>query len=76
MTTMQNIEWVRVEDEHPRWEIKNPAGDGQNYLCTDEVIRTYGRAHVERVVLRDLPPLPESAWAVKPAPPRWSCPYH
>ncbi len=65
--------WVRVEDEpgpccrarstHPRWEIKNPHGDGQDYLCTDAVIRTYGRAHVERVILHELPPLPQDAWA-------------
>jgi hypothetical protein len=56
--------WFRVEDEHPRWEIKNPHGDGRNYLCTDEAIRTFGRAHIETVVLVKLPPLPAEAWAV------------
>jgi hypothetical protein len=55
--------WVRVEDEHPRWEISNPAGDGHDYLCTDALIRAYGRGHVERVILHGLPPLPECAWA-------------
>lgn len=56
--------WFRIEDDHPRWEIKNPNGDGKNYLCTDEAIRTYGRKHIETVVLKDLPPLPEEAWRV------------
>lgn len=57
-------EWSRVEDgKHPRWEIKNPHGDGHNYLCTDAVIRTYGRKHTEWL-LRDLPPLPDKAWEV------------
>jgi hypothetical protein len=56
--------WFRVEDDHPRWEIKNPHGDGRNYLCTDEAIRTYGREHMQTVVLRDLPQLPEGAWSV------------
>lgn len=60
--------WVRVEDGHPRWEISNPAGDGQDYLCTDAVISAYGRAHVERVILRGLPPLPECAWAAAQPP--------
>lgn len=54
-------DWSRVEDGHPRWEIRNPNGDGRNYLCTDAVIRTYGRRHTEKL-LRDLPPLPEKAW--------------
>jgi hypothetical protein len=54
-------EWSRVEGEHPRWEIKNPKGDGHDYLCTDAVIRTYGRKHTEWL-LRDLPPLPDKAW--------------
>jgi hypothetical protein len=63
--------WVRVEPgpctchypphEHDRWEIKNPRGDGRNYLVTDAVIRTYGRRHVEKLIAR-LPRLPERAW--------------
>lgn len=67
-------EWTRVEpgpcschapaQQHDRWEIKNPHGDGKNYLCTDAVIRTYGRKHVEGFLLADLPPLPERAWEV------------
>ncbi len=56
-------EWSRVEDKHPRWEIRNPHGDGKSYLCTDEVIRVFGRQHVEHL-LRDLPPLPGKAWEV------------
>lgn len=58
-------EWSRVEDKHPRWEIKNPKGDGKNYLCTDAVIRAYGRRHTEKL-LHDLPPLPDKAWEVDP----------
>jgi hypothetical protein len=57
-------EWFRVEDAHPRWEIKNPHGDGKNYLCTDEAIRTFGREHIESVILRNLAPLPAEAWEV------------
>ncbi|MCW2929956.1 MAG: hypothetical protein JWM19_918 [Actinomycetia bacterium] len=56
-------EWSRVEDSHPRWVISNPKGDGADYLCTDKVIRTYGRKHTEHL-LRGLPPLPEKAWEV------------
>jgi hypothetical protein len=55
--------WSRIEDAHPRWEIKNPNGDGKSYLCTDETIRTFGRKHAEHLV-RDLPPLPDKAWEV------------
>lgn len=57
----REAEWRRVEDEHPRWEISNPAGDGKDHLCTDALIRTYGRRHTERL-LAGLPPLPERAW--------------
>lgn len=55
--------WFRVEDDYPRWVIRNPHGDGKNYLCTDTAIRTFGRAHMEKL-LRKLPPLPEVAWSV------------
>jgi hypothetical protein len=59
--------WTRVEDEHPRWELpgdRHPSGAlaSAGYLVTDEVIRTYGRKHVEGYLLRDLPSLPEEAW--------------
>lgn len=60
----RDTEWKRVEGEHPRWEIRNPKGDGGNFLCTDVAIRTYGREHVEGRLLRGLPPLPEEAWEV------------
>jgi hypothetical protein len=66
--------WVRVEpgpcdchhppQEHDRWEIKNPHGDGRNFLVTDMVIRTYGRRHTEGRLLASLPPLPEQAWEI------------
>jgi hypothetical protein len=56
-------EWSRVEDGHPRWEIRNPNGDGKNYLCADEAIRTFGRRHMEKI-LAGLPPLPGKAWEV------------
>ena len=72
MTAETAPAWVRVEpgpctchyppQEHDRWEIKNPHGDGRNYLVTDEVIRTFGRPHVEGRLLVKLPPLPERAW--------------
>jgi len=53
-------EWVRVEDpEHPRWELP-----GRGKHITDYAIRTFGRRHLEQVILRDLPPLPEAAWSV------------
>ena len=52
--------WARVEDGHPRWEIKNPIGDGRNYLVTDEAIRTFGRKHMTELLI-NLPPLPEQA---------------
>lgn len=60
-TLPRGTEWERAEDEHPRWEIRNPKGDGCNFLCTDAVIRTFGRKHVEKL-LRGLPPLPDKAW--------------
>jgi hypothetical protein len=53
--------WTRAEDGHPRWEIKNPSGDGRNYLMTDEAIRTFGRRHMTELMI-NLPPLPEEAW--------------
>jgi len=53
--------WTRVADGHPRWEIKNPSGDGRNYLVTDEAIRTFGRKHMTELMI-NLPPLPEEAW--------------
>lgn len=57
-------EWSRAEDdERPRWEIRNPSGDGRNYLCTDEAIRKFGRRHMEKI-LAGLPPLPGRAWEV------------
>jgi hypothetical protein len=62
--TEPETEWTRVEDaKHPRWEIKNPLGDGKNRLCTDHLIRTYGRKHTEKL-LAGLPPLPEKAWEI------------
>ena len=57
--------WARVADEHPRWEIKNPLGDGRHYLLSDEAIRTFGRAHLTKLVA-DLPPLLEEAWTPPP----------
>ena len=53
--------WTRAEDGHPRWEIKNPSGDGRNYLVTDEAIRTFGRELMTELMI-NLPPLPEQAW--------------
>ena len=53
--------WTRIEDGHPRWEIKNPNRDGRNYLVTDEAIRTFGRQHMTELMI-NLPPLPEEAW--------------
>lgn len=44
--------------DHPRWEIKDPQGDGKNYLITDAAIGTFGRKHIETVTLAGLPPLP------------------
>ena len=55
--------WQRIEDQHPRWHITNPAGDGRDRLVTDVAIRTYGRLHIEQL-LDGLPPLPTEAWAV------------
>ena len=57
--------WARVEDEHPRWEIKNPLGDGRDYLLSDEAIRTFGRAYLTKL-MADLPPLLEEAWTPPP----------
>jgi hypothetical protein len=57
--------WVRVEGEHPRWEIKNPRGDGRDYLLSDEAIRTFGPRHLT-TLMAGLPPLPEQAWAPPP----------
>jgi hypothetical protein len=59
----RETEWRRVEDEHPRWEISNPLGDGRGFLCTDAAIRAFGRKHMENL-LHDLPPLPGRAWEV------------
>ena len=53
--------WTRVEDGHPRGEIKNPNGDGRNYQVTDEAIRTFGRNHMTEL-MSNLPPLPDEAW--------------
>jgi hypothetical protein len=64
--------WVRVEpgpctchappELHSRWEIKDPKGDGKNFLISDAAIRTFGRRHIEHL-LRDVPvPLPGEAW--------------
>lgn len=55
--------WYRIEDEHPRWVLADGKG-GYSHLCTDALIRTYGRKHLETKILKDLPPLPGSAWAV------------
>jgi hypothetical protein len=63
--------WYRLEGEHPdprvrgpvpRWELAALNG-GYSHVITDHLIRTYGRKHMEKVFLRDLPPLPEAAWA-------------
>lgn len=59
----RDTEWTRAEDDHPRWEIRNPLGDGRDFLCTDFAIREFGRRHMERL-LHDLPPLPDKAWEV------------
>lgn len=59
----RETEWSRAEGEHPRWEIRNPKGDGRDFLCTDMAIRTFGRRHME-MLLRELPPLPGKAWEV------------
>jgi hypothetical protein len=63
--------WVRVEDDErgSRWELPgdtHPSGAlaSAGHLVTDQAIRTYGRRHLEQVVLKDLPPLPEEAWLV------------
>jgi hypothetical protein len=51
---------------HDRWEISTVAGER---LITDFAIRSYGRAHIERIVSRMFAdpalcvPLPEAAWA-------------
>jgi hypothetical protein len=50
--------WTRVEDGHPRWEIKNPSGDGRNYLMTDEAIGTFGRQHMTELMI-NMPPCPK-----------------
>jgi hypothetical protein len=53
-------EWVRVDDgEHPRWVLP-----GQGRHVTDFALRTFGRRHMETVILNGLPPLPEEAWSV------------
>jgi len=50
---------------HDKWRIDDPAGDGKNRLITDFAIRTYGRAHIEKLLARvGCPPLPEQAWEV------------
>jgi len=59
--------WARVDVSHPRWGLpgeRDSAGilTSAGHLVTDEAIRTYGRKHVERVILAGLPPLPEEAW--------------
>jgi hypothetical protein len=68
--------WVRVEpgwctchmppEKHDRWEIKDPNGNGKNYLISDAAIRTFGRRHIEELLSRAVPgvPLPEEAWQV------------
>ena len=71
MTTIERTSrWVRVEDEHSRWELPGERDStgiltSAGHLVTDEVIRTYGRKHVEREILAGLPPLPEDAWRVE-----------
>jgi len=58
-------EWRRVEGDHRGWEI-GQLGDGSRHrLIMDQAVRTYGRKHVETVVLAGLPPLPEEAWEVR-----------
>lgn len=63
--------WYRLEGEHPnphvrgpvpRWELADGKG-GHSHVVTDHLIRTYGRKHMEKVILASLPPLPEVAWA-------------
>jgi hypothetical protein len=64
--------WYRLTGPHPnpsvrgdcpRWELADGKG-GHSHTITDNLIRTYGRKHMEKVFLAKLPPLPESAWAV------------
>jgi hypothetical protein len=53
-------EWVRVDDgEHPRWLLPD-----QGRHVTDFALRTFGRRHMETVILKSLPPLPGEAWSV------------
>jgi len=53
-------EWVRVDaGEHPRWVLP-----GQGRHVTDFALHTFGRRHMETVILKGLPPLPGEAWSV------------
>jgi len=63
------VSWERIEPgdcdchhppmRHDRWVI---TWAGRDRLITDFAIKSYGRRHIEKL-LRDLPPLPEQAWA-------------
>jgi hypothetical protein len=55
------LRWVRIDDEHPRWQIRVQPGENGHRLITDAAIATYGRKHVEQL-LTGLPALPERAW--------------
>jgi hypothetical protein len=65
----RNAQWARVEGENPRWELTGRRDANgiliePGWICTDELIRTYGRRHLEAKILAGLPPLPERAWEV------------